>query len=382
MEALPRLNMSTSRSETSTKLGQLLLTRREITGEQLIRAIQSQRRVGGRLGTCILEMEVVSEEKLLAALSDQLSVPAIRIEQLRNIDEEVLGLIPPAVARRHQAVPFAADDQQVAVAMLDVRNLVLLDEIAFCAGRKVTPYIANEARIFEALEKHYGLECPRRYGHLLDRLNRRRYLWAEAAKPRNGHPDTESAPRRARDEMTSTTRIRDLVFQDADRLLAQETNRERIGQILMRCMRPVFRRSALFKIRGAGVHGWLAEGSGLDLQAFGSLSLPLDQPSNFFNFLHGGDFYIGALAPMQVHLELARCWGGLLPRQCLMVPLRIRGRLVAAMYGDRSRVQSDGRGPDGRVYPELDPELFGRLAGKAEEALERCILQRKVARVS
>lgn len=376
--------MSTLRSPTSKKLGQLLLERNEITGEQLIRAIQSQRRVGGRLGTCILEMEAVTEEKLLAALSDQLGVPAVRIEQLRNIGDDVLGLVPTAVACRHQTVPFAASDKEVAVAMLDVRDLRLLDELAFCAGRKVRPHVANEARIFEALEKYYGFEIPRRYGHLLDRLNRQRYLWAEAAEPSNGGSRPEAEKHRdqpAEDELTSTARIRDLVFQDAERLLAEESDRERIGQILMRCMRPVFRRSALFKIRNQEVHGWLAEGDGFDFAKFDALRLPLDQPSNFFNFLHGADFYLGPLPPMPVHLDLASCWGGSLPPQCLMIPLRIRGRLVGVLYGDRSRTQL-GQSVLRSGDAELDPKFYLDLTKRAEKALERCILQRKVASVS
>lgn len=370
-------------SEAPRKLGQLLVERQQITGEQLIRAIQSQRRVGGRLGTCLLEMEVLTEEELLAALSGQLGVPAIRIEQLRNIDEGVLRLVPPAVARRSQAVPFSASDSEVALAMLDVRNLRLLDELAFCAGRKVRPHIANEARVFEALEKYYRVECPRRYGHLLDRLNRRRYLWAKGAEPGDGDGEPDGAcARRLRDEQTSNVRIQDLVLQDADRLLAEETDRERIGQILLRCLRPVFRRRALFKIRQREVFGWLAEGDEFDLERFRALRLRLDEPSNFFNFVHGADYYFGPLPPMPIHLALARSWGGSLPSQCLMIPLRVRGRLISTLYGDRGGATAAAGGHDPTPLADFDPEIFVGLAKKAEAALERCILQRKVASVS
>ncbi|MEM6796783.1 MAG: hypothetical protein AAF725_22615, partial [Acidobacteriota bacterium] len=169
-------------TDTSKKLGQLLVERGWINGEQLIRAIQSQRMVGGRLGTCLLEMDVLTEDRLLDALADQLRVPAVRVEQLRSIDGETLRLLPVKVASRCRAVPFFANRNQVHVATLDVHDLRILDELAFCTDKRVVPHIVNEARIFEALEKFYGLELPRRYGHLLDRLNRSRDVWEERSK--------------------------------------------------------------------------------------------------------------------------------------------------------------------------------------------------------
>ncbi len=406
------------------KLGQILLERNEITGEQLIRAIQSQRRVGGRIGTCMLEMEVVTEDGLLSALSDQLGVPAVRIEQLRGIDDDILGLIPSETANRCQAVPFAVGPREVEVATLNVRDLGLLDEIAFCAGRRVRPHIANEARIFEALEKYYGQECPRRYGHLLDRLNRQRYLWEkEHSKPRPLEllaeddempslriPDDDLVPppplelddpkllnldfpepkleetepkleesepeledRELRQHLgtdyESTAEIRDLMFQDAERMLASETDRDRIGEVLIQILDLVFYRSALFKIRDRQVRGWLTQSSGIDETQFDQLRLPLDQPSIFFNLDQGGQSYLGPVPPMPLHQALASCWGGTLPKACLLVPLRIRGRLVGAFYGDRGD----------RDLDSIPLQPFLELADKAEKALERCILQRKIS---
>ena len=51
---------------TTKKLGQMLVERGWITGEQLIRAIQSQRVVGGRIGTCLLE----NKSKISKSCSD------------------------------------------------------------------------------------------------------------------------------------------------------------------------------------------------------------------------------------------------------------------------------------------------------------------------
>src|SRR5690606_24737573 len=54
----------------------------------------------------------------------------------------------------------------------------------FVTGRRVRPLIASEARVFEALEKYYGLEAPTRFSKLVDRLNRARFLWGAREKPK------------------------------------------------------------------------------------------------------------------------------------------------------------------------------------------------------
>ena len=427
---------------TTKKLGQLLVERGCITGEQLIRAIQSQRVVGGRIGTCLLEMDVLTEDKLLEALSQQLSVPAAHVDELRTISEHVLKLIPSKVASKWQAVPFFVDETDVRVATLNVKNLACLDEIEFCTNRRVRPHIANEVRIFEALEKYYRIECPRRYGHLLDRLNRSRYMWDESAKVLIGASEAEwnggrhdmasadagsadagragngarrdkvmrppasrstrslgetppspssAAARPAKDPLSPITwpatlesgAVEDspvatrggspavpetLTLMDVENLLAGQADQKSIGQILLRFLGQSFSRCAIFAIRNGAVRGWLHRGESFDGPLFHSLEIRLDRPSAFLGLAKGADFFFGPLAAMPSHRMLARCWGGELPEQCLMLPVRLRGRLISVIYGDC--------GPSG--LQGIDLELLKELAEKAAIAFELCILRRKL----
>ena len=59
------------------KLGQLLVARGWITVQQLTRALTTQSVVGGRLGTCLLEMDALSEDLCSRASSEQHGVPAV-----------------------------------------------------------------------------------------------------------------------------------------------------------------------------------------------------------------------------------------------------------------------------------------------------------------
>jgi len=182
------------------KLGQLLISRGWINLPQLTRALKTQSVVGGRLGTCLLEMDILTEEQLAKGLSDQLGLPGATVEQLRSVPEEVRGVLPAKVARRCHAVPFQLIGNRLDVAMLDPRNLTGHDEIAFASGRRVRVHVAPELRIFEALERYYDEECPSRFTLLLDRLNRARYLWSETkdSEADETKPVPEPVPNRRR----------------------------------------------------------------------------------------------------------------------------------------------------------------------------------------
>jgi hypothetical protein len=169
------------------RLGELVEKRSQITREQLLRALRNQKVLGGRLGTCLLEIEALSEEQLCSALAEQFAMPCATPEDLRGIPDDVLEMLPAKVARRCHAIAFRASSTQVKVALIDARNLAYQDEISFVVGKRILWHVAPELRLMEALEKHYGVECPSRYAKLLDKMNRSRFLWArESAAGKEG----------------------------------------------------------------------------------------------------------------------------------------------------------------------------------------------------
>lgn len=154
------------------KLGQLLLDFGWIDETQLEQALQTQRVVGGRIGSCLLEVGALDEPMLLRALAHQREVPAARAVDLANVPQEVLGLLPTRIALRSLAVPFRMLGSELYVALLEVTNLDLQDEIAFATGKKVRMHIGNEVRIFTALHRYYGREVSDRFRLLETYLDR------------------------------------------------------------------------------------------------------------------------------------------------------------------------------------------------------------------
>jgi|GEM_PF-540690 len=478
------------------KLGQLLVARGWITVQQLTRDLKNQNVAGGRLGTCLLEMDAISEELLLKGLSEQHGVPAAGVDGLRGIPDEVIGLIPEKLARRCRAVPFYVEGGRLDLALMDPRNLSAQDEIAFASGKRVKVFVAEEVRVLEALEKYYGEECPSRFGLVLDRLNRARFLWEKKApeRPEPEHlplldnpfapppkinlppplpgldsplsprpramppagpepspsspglfspltppdPVLPAAPRPAAPvpaaipavaapspvvaaraaapipvpppapappavqaeaapapappaPMTAAQRAQSVSLTPEERAelgafswvepaaadrsvpapanldeaetdLGKATDLEEVARILLGFLGRNYRRVAIFQVGRDRISGWRVHGTGIDRDAFAAFSIGFDQPSLFLNLRHGSGVYFGPLPPMPAHRQLARTWGGDLPRECVMIPVRVKDRLLLVIYAD-----GPAKGP-------VELPQMQRLMAAATGAVERCIL--------
>lgn len=452
------------------KLGQLLVARGWITVQQLTRALQNQSIVGGRLGTCLLEIDALTEDTLLRGLSEQLGVPAASIDDLRRIPEEVLAFLPDKLARRCRAVPFRLEGSRLDLAMMDARNLACQDEIAFATGKRVKIHVAHELRILEALERHYREESPSRFSLLVERLNRARYFWekkeadesattlaapltdllgsrpvriepapslpapplpeppravrppaaprpvpAAAPAPRApvpappppaplaplapvvaAAPAASAAPRPAPAPAARPLTIplteeeraalkpktepeppppapakpeplpEPTTFEEVEKAFQATLDRERVGRIVLAFLSRNHRRAALFQVGKDKVTAWMAQGD-LDLARFEKYSVSFDQPSVFLNLRQGTAFYVGPMPPMPAHRQLASAWGGDLPRDCVLLPVKMKDRLVSVIYADGAR-----KGLSGIDLPQLQ-----RLAAATAAALQRCILHKK-----
>src|SRR6185436_475132 len=176
------------------KLGEFLVEREWLTRDQLTQALRHQQVFGGRLGSCLLELTLLSEERLAKALSDQLGVPAVTQDDLRVIGDNLTEQVPAKLACRIRAIPFERFGNALSVAIVDVRDLQAQDELAFVTSKRLKIHVAPEVRILEALEKHDNCPAEPRFSRIWDRLNRAKYLWQEETPAAGGRRRPETTP--------------------------------------------------------------------------------------------------------------------------------------------------------------------------------------------
>jgi hypothetical protein len=153
-------------------IGDILVSGRAMTNDQLEKALEHKNRVKGHLGTAILEITSVSEQLVLRALSLQHKVPPAGTQELDDVRPDILRLIPMKLATRHMVIPFRRVGRVLSVAMVNPADLPAIDEISFLTGLQIAPHVALELRIAIALGKYYGAEVGARFPALAERLDK------------------------------------------------------------------------------------------------------------------------------------------------------------------------------------------------------------------
>jgi type IV pilus assembly protein PilB len=138
----------------AVKLGQLLIASSIISEEQLKQALTAQRKEGGRLGTNLVKLGYITEDRLVAFLSKQYGVPSINLADYK-IDTGVLKLIPADMAKKYLIMPIARVGATLTVAMADPSNVFAIDDVKFMTGYNVEVVVSSESAIIGAISNYY-----------------------------------------------------------------------------------------------------------------------------------------------------------------------------------------------------------------------------------
>ncbi|HEX3371445.1 MAG TPA: hypothetical protein VHS08_02945, partial [Candidatus Acidoferrales bacterium] len=75
----------------SSRLGEILIKENLITSDQLKQALEHQKAGGGRLGTCLMKLGIISDDEITGVLSRQYGVPSINLKYY-EVDVTVIKL--------------------------------------------------------------------------------------------------------------------------------------------------------------------------------------------------------------------------------------------------------------------------------------------------
>ncbi len=134
------------------QLGDILLEGGHVTRDQLATAVEEQRRLGRSLGRVLVDLGVLTESQLVAALAAQIGLRFVDLSE-HAIDPSAVTSVPEAVCRRHVALPLGYEDGKLLVAMADPANVVALDDVRSLTGRDVRPVVATKPDVLAAIDR-------------------------------------------------------------------------------------------------------------------------------------------------------------------------------------------------------------------------------------
>jgi len=140
------------------KLGEVLKEAGIIDDYQLQSALSYQRNWGGRLGSCLIRLGYLNEEKLADVLASQYRLNKIDLSSV-EVSEDALRALSASTARKYQVMPVAlekkAGTRTLKVALADPTNLHAIDDLQFISGCAIETVVATESTIASAIDYFY-----------------------------------------------------------------------------------------------------------------------------------------------------------------------------------------------------------------------------------
>jgi hypothetical protein len=134
------------------RLGELLIQEKLISPQALEEALESQVVHGGRLGTNLLELGMLTE-KDLARMLGQLHGCAHSSGEMKP-DPQALALVDLNEADNKDYLPMRVDATRLSVAVMNPRDFETLDSLAFQTGKRVVPVVIPEFRMHQLLRRY------------------------------------------------------------------------------------------------------------------------------------------------------------------------------------------------------------------------------------
>lgn len=137
------------------RLSEILTKKGILTEEKLSEALKIQKEKGGSLGDILVALGAVSQNELLAILSQELGIPPISLSKYK-IDPKVIKVMPKKIAVNYQMMPISQIGSVLTVAMADPLNVFATDDLKQVTGMEINPIITTRDDIRVAIEQYYG----------------------------------------------------------------------------------------------------------------------------------------------------------------------------------------------------------------------------------
>ncbi len=158
MEKLSENNNKEKAEKTSVRIGDLLLKKNLISGDQLSIALEEQKNKNLKLGEMLLDLGFISQSALNEALSE-LSGYNLFNPKSSEVKADVLNLIPKDFALKYQVFPIELENKVLKLAMSDMFDVVAVDAVGrLVPDVQIEPQVSSQTDIMEAIDKYYGHE--------------------------------------------------------------------------------------------------------------------------------------------------------------------------------------------------------------------------------
>jgi type IV pilus assembly protein PilB len=144
----------------SQQIADLFVQQRVLQASQVDDLLQETNVNGKSIEQALVDSGFVNERGFYEVIADALGTNFIDLSE-NEISPEILRLIPAGLARLHQALPIAAHDNTLNVALVDPLDLRAAEDLRFALGKDVHVVVAPANQVEDRINRYYGTDTSR-----------------------------------------------------------------------------------------------------------------------------------------------------------------------------------------------------------------------------
>lgn len=146
-----------AKKPVSGKISDILIRNKVIAADVLKSAEEEAANNNQRLEKYLIEKKLVKGEDMTLALSEYLRMQPISLTKF-SPSPQLLEAIPKDIVTKRMIVPIAKVGKTLTVALGDPFDLVAIDELSTLTGLSITPLVASEAEVKDAITKLFAAD--------------------------------------------------------------------------------------------------------------------------------------------------------------------------------------------------------------------------------
>ncbi|KMQ50783.1 Type IV fimbrial assembly, ATPase PilB [Chitinispirillum alkaliphilum] len=139
----------------SMSIGEILVHNKVINPSELKKALKVQKTKGSRLGDILVELGFIDDDQKIKFLSSQLDTPLATPKQYSAADLNIVSLVPEHIAKMHKCIALEKENGKLTVAMVDVLDLQLLDNLRDITDLQINPILGKQDDIETSIKRYY-----------------------------------------------------------------------------------------------------------------------------------------------------------------------------------------------------------------------------------
>lgn len=138
-----------------SRFAEILIKKKVISKEQFLEAQQVARDADRRVADVLIQLGYATGDEVMQAMAEEFRMAYVDLSRTK-IGDNVIELVPEAVARENAIIPFQEEEGSLTILSSDPGDMDTVEKLRFILNRDVRVALAPRDRILEAINRYYG----------------------------------------------------------------------------------------------------------------------------------------------------------------------------------------------------------------------------------